>query len=239
MMISGGAALSDALYRFFLNISIPLYQGYGLTEASPVICANAPDENRIGTCGKHFVHTQTKIASDGELLAKGPGIMIGYHNNQEATDATIDRDGWLHTGDLARIDEQGYITITGRKKDLSKTSTGEYISVNHIEQLLAASGWFDQVLIVGNDRPFVVALLMLDEERAGQYTYHDTHKEIQSLITKINKKLNHWEKIRDFHLSFEMLTIEDGYLTPSMKLSRHNVEKHFEKEIEAMYEGHV
>ncbi len=242
MMISGGAPLSDELYRFFLNIGIPPYQGYGLTEASPVICANAPNENKIGTCGRHFVHTETKIAKDGELLARGPGIMIGYHNNKEATDATIDRDGWLHTGDLASMDEEGYITITGRKKDLSKTSTGEYISVNYIEQLLTASGWFDHVLIIGNERPFVVALLVLDEARLEEY--HDSkskalQKEIKALISKINKKLNYWEKIRDFHLISEVLTIEDGYLTPSMKLARGNVQKRFEKEIEVMYEGHI
>ena len=248
MMISGGAPLWDDLYRFFINIGIPVYQGYGLTEASPVICANAPGENKIGTCGKHFVHTQIKIADDGELLAKGPGIMIGYHNNQKMTDSTIDKQGWLHTGDLASADEEGYISITGRKKDLSKTSTGEYISVNHIEQLLMASGWFDHVIIVGNNRPFVVALLMLNEEVISKYGYHDNrktnlskkvHKEIKNYIESINKKLNHWEKIRDFHLVSEILTIEDGYLTPSMKLSKESVEKRFKNEIEKMYEKHI
>ena len=248
MMISGGAPLWDDLYRFFINIGIPVYQGYGLTEASPVICANAPGENKIGTCGKHFVHTQIKIADDGELLAKGPGIMIGYHNNQKMTDSTIDKQGWLHTGDLASVDEEGYISITGRKKDLSKTSTGEYISVNHIEQLLMASGWFDHVIIVGNNRPFVVALLMLNEEVISKYGYHDNrktnlskkvHKEIKNYIESINKKLNHWEKIRDFHLVSEILTIEDGYLTPSMKLSKESVEKRFKNEIEKMYEKHI
>ncbi len=252
MMISGGAPLSDDLYRFFLNIGIPTYQGYGLTEASPVICANAPGENRVGTCGQHFVRTEVKIKDDGELLAKGPGIMKGYHNNEKSTKKTIDNKGWLHTGDLATIDDEGYITITGRKKDLAKTSTGEYISVNYIEQLLSVSGWFDQVLIIGNNRPFVVALLMLDEAIMNEYTTKNNFlnieeainskrftKEINMLISKINKKLNHWEKIRAFHLVTQTLTIEDGALTPSMKLSRKRVQKRFKDEIEHMYKDHV
>ncbi len=252
MMISGGAPLSNDLYRFFLNIGIPLYQGYGLTESSPVICANAPGENKVGTCGTHFTHTEVKIAKDGELLAKGPGIMKGYHNNLEATGEVIDSDGWLHTGDLATMDDDEYITITGRVKDLAKTSTGEYISLNYIENLLIASGWFDHVLIVGNNRPFVVALLMTDESAVNEFSVkygfkgkeeavqsRRFQKKISQLITKIDKKLNHWEKIRDFHLITETLTIENGDLTPSMKLARDHVEKRFQNEIERMYRGHI
>jgi long-chain acyl-CoA synthetase len=252
MMISGGAPLSNDLYRFFLNIGIPLYQGYGLTESSPVICANAPGENKVGTCGRHFSHTEVKIAKDGELLAKGPGIMKGYHNNQVATGEVIDSDGWLHTGDLATMDDDEYITITGRVKDLAKTSTGEYISLNYIENLLMASGWFDHVLIVGNNRPFVVALLMTDESAVEEFSIKHGfkgkeeavqsrrfQKKISQLITKIDKKLNHWEKIRDFHLITETLTIENGDLTPSMKLARDHVEKRFLNEIDKMYRGHI
>lgn len=252
MMISGGAPLADDLYRFFLNIGIPLYQGYGLTESSPVICANAPGENKVGTCGKHFPHTEVKIDKDGELFARGPGIMKGYHNNKKATQGVMDNDGWLRTGDLATMDDEQYITITGRSKELSKTSTGEYISIHYIEHLLMASGWFDHVLIVGNKRPFVVALLMTGEgavdEFAGKHGFNNKEeavlsrqfqKVINQLITRIDKKLNHWEKIRDFHLITETITIENGDLTPSMKLARDHVEKRFQDEIEKMYRGHI
>ncbi len=252
MLISGGAPLSDDLYRFFLNIGIPVYQGYGLTEASPVICANAPGENKVGTCGRHFTHTETKIDADGELLARGPGIMMGYHNNPQATRETVDSDGWLHTGDLATMDDEGYITITGRSKELSKTSTGEYISTGYIEHQLMASGWFDHVLTVGNNRPFVVALLMMDEnvtrglmKKHGFLDVHEAlhsrrfQKKIHHLITRINKKLNHWERIRNFHLITESLSIENGDLTPSMKLAREHIQKRFQERIEAMYEGHI
>jgi long-chain acyl-CoA synthetase len=252
MLISGGAPLSDDLYRFFLNIGIPTYQGYGLTEASPVICANAPSENRIGTCGRHFVHTEVKTSPEGELLARGPGIMLGYHNNVEATNKTIDTDGWLATGDLATIDSDGYVTITGRKKDLSKTSTGEYISVNYIEQLLMATGWFDHVLVVGNARPFVSVLLMVDYIAVNSYAKNhglkDTAEVVETrkfqkiifrLIKKINRKLNHWEKVRKFYLISATLTIEDGDLTPSMKLARQRVESRFKDVIDNLYAGHI
>ena len=253
MMISGGAALSDDLYRFFLNIGIPLYQGYGLTETSPVICANAPGENKVGTCGRQFVHTEVKVNESGELLARGPGIMKGYHNNPAATRQVIDSEGWLHTGDLGEIDDEGYITITGRIKDLSKTSTGEYISTDYIEHLLIASGWFDHVLLIGNNRPFATALLMTDTAAVGEFAkkhgFTDTeeavyserfHKIIRQRITKINKRLNHWERIRDFHLITDRLSIKNGELTPSMKLAREVVENRFKDEIMDMYKkGHI
>ena len=252
MMISGGAALSSELYRFFWNIGIPPYQGYGLTEASPVICANAPNENKVGTCGKHFIHTEVKLSEEKELLARGPGIMKGYHNNPKATKESIDEQGWLHTGDLASIDNEGYITITGRKKELAKTSTGEYISLEYMEQELKKSGWFEHLLIIGDKRPFVVALLALDETQLQAYTAKNKFKNreealeskalkkrIQGFITKLNKQLNHWERIRYFHLIKRALTIENGELTPSMKLSRVNVEKHFKNEIMQMYVGHI
>ena len=252
MLISGGAPLSDDLYRFFLNIGIPLYQGYGLTEASPVICANASGKNKIGTCGRHFVHTEVTTSTGGELLARGPGIMLGYHNNPEATKKTIDKNGWLATGDLATIDSEGFVTITGRKKDLSKTSTGEYISVNYIEQLLMAAGWFDYVLVIGNDRPFVSALLMIDHPAVNAYARNhgltDAAEAIETRkfqkiifrhIKKINKKLNHWEKVRKFYLISSTLTIEDGDLTPSMKLARQRVEKRFKEVIDNLYVDHI
>lgn len=251
MVISGGAPLLDDLNLFFLNIGIPPYQGYGLTEASPVICANAPGENKVGTCGRRFVHTEVQIADDGELLARGPGIMIGYHDNEKGTKEAIDEQGWLHTGDLAHIDSEGYITITGRKKDLSKTSTGEYISVNFIEGMLLTSGLFDHVLIVGNNRPFVVALLVLDPDAVKEFAmlhkidniddvlaHKLFRKKIKTLLEGVNKKLNHWEKIRDFYLTRETFTIENGDLTPSMKLAREQIEDRFQEEIEALYAGH-
>lgn len=252
MMISGGAHLSEELNRFFTNIGIPLYQGYGLTEASPVICANAPGHNKIGTCGRRYAHTEVKLTDEGELLARGPGIMQEYINNPEATAEAVDKEGWLHTGDLAAIDSDGYITITGRKKDLMKTSTGEYISVHYIEQSLTACGWLDYAMVIGNERPFVTALLILEPSAIEEYAKRHGLSTVEEaaasesftrrmdrLVEGVNQNLNEWEKIRRYHLVTERPTIEKGEITPSMKLVRGEIEKRFKKEIEAMYGGHI
>ena len=251
MMISGGAALPDALYKFYLNIGIPIYQGYGQTETSPVIASNTPEDNKIGTCGKTFPHVQVKLSEEGELLVKGPNVMRGYHNNQEATDKTIDAEGWLHTGDLADIDDEGYISITGRTKELLKTSTGEYVTAVYIEQKLTSNGWFEHALIVGDAKPYVVALLFIEHEYLGRLatSMHTTprkaleSKKFQEMtakfIHKLNKKLNHWEKVREYRVIAEELSIENGDLTPSMKLAKNHLMEVYSREIEEMYEGHV
>lgn len=252
MMISGGAHLSEELNCFFTNIGIPLYQGYGLTEASPVICANAPGYNKIGTCGRRYAHTEVKLTDESELLARGPGIMQEYINNPEATAEAVDKEGWLHTGDLAAIDRDGYIMITGRKKDLVKTSTGEYISVHYIEQSLTACGWLDYAMVIGNERPFVTALLILEPSAIEEYAKRHGLSTVQEaaasesftmrmdrLVKGVNENLNEWEKIREYHLVTERPSIEKGEITPSMKLVRGEIEKRFKKEIEAMYGGHI
>ncbi|WP_294951450.1 AMP-dependent synthetase/ligase [Sulfurovum sp.] len=251
MMISGGAALSDRLYRFYLNIGIPLYQGYGLTESSPVICANTPKNNKTGTCGKAFPGVEVKISAEGELLARGDNIMRGYHNDRKATAEVIDSEGWLHTGDLASIQEDGFITISGRKKELLKTSTGEFVSAVYIEQLLLANGWFEHALVIGDQKPFVVALLFVDPDFIGRVA--DRHKHtpvsvlksdrfrtmVQRYIEKINRKLNHWEKIRDFRFIDRTPTIESGELTPSMKLAKEHLMQRYEALIREMYKDHL
>jgi long-chain acyl-CoA synthetase len=251
MMISGGAALSDWLYRFYLNIGIPLYQGYGLTEASPVICANRPGANRIGTCGQPFPGVEVKCSGEGELLARGDNIMHGYHNNPEATAEAIDDEGWLHTGDLATVDAEGYITITGRKKELFKTSTGEYVSSVHIEQKLLEKGWFEHAMLIGHDKPFVTALLFIDHEFLGKLAAkHKTtplkildrgilHRMTQKWINRLNKTLNHWERIRDFRIIDNSPTIASGELTPSMKLAKKAVVSRYDDLIHEMYKDHL
>lgn len=251
MMISGGAALSDMLYRFYMNIGIPLYQGYGLTESSPVICSNTPEANKIGTCGKAFPGVVVKISEEGELLARGENIMRGYHNNKAATVETVDNDGWLHTGDLAKIDDEGFITIAGRKKELFKTSTGKYVSSVHIEQKLTSNGWFEHALVIGDGRSYVTALLFIEHEFLGRLATDMNTTALKALesdnfkmmtakfIAKLNKKLNHWEKIRVYHIISDELSIEGGHLTPSMKLAKSHLMKEYAEEIERMYEGHV
>lgn len=251
MLISGGAALSDKLYRFYLNIGIPLYQGYGQTESSPVIASNIPNNNKIGTCGQAFPGVKVRISHEGELLVKGPNVMKGYHNNVKATRETIDADGWLYTGDLASIDSEGYVTITGRKKELFKTSTGEFVSSVYIEQELVSNGWFEHALIVGDSKPYVVALLFVEHEFLGRLSTQmqsrtikvleseKFHKMTNDFVKELNKKLNHWERVRRFKIIGDVLDIEAGDLTPSMKLSKTHLMEVYSDEIDEMYKGHV
>jgi long-chain acyl-CoA synthetase len=251
MMISGGAALSDMLYRFYLNIGAMVYQGYGLTESSPVIASNTPKNNKIGTCGKVFPHVEVKISPEGELLARGPNIMRGYHNNKEATAEVIDSEGWLYTGDLASIDDEGYITITGRKKELLKTSTGEFVSSVFIEQELMSNGWFEYALVIGDGKPYVSALLFIEHEFLGCLAKKMNSTPLKALnskklkamtekyVAKINKKLNHWEKVREYRVISDVLSIEDGFLTPSMKLAKKQLMEHYTTEIDEMYKDHA
>ncbi len=251
MMISGGAALPDMLYKFYLNIGVPLYQGYGQTETSPVIAANTPEHNKIGTVGKVFPRVSVMLSEQKELLVKGPNVMKGYHNNPEATAKTIDAKGWLHTGDLANIDEEGYVTITGRTKELFKTSTGEYISAVYIEQKLTSNGWFEHALVIGDAKPYVVALLFIEHDFLGRLATKMQSTPLKVLaskrfknmmkvyIKKLNKKLNHWEKVREYRVIADRLSIEEGHLTPSMKLAKSHVMEVYADEIKQMYAGHV
>lgn len=249
-LISGGAPLSFSVYRFFHNIGIPLYQGYGLTETSPVISVNTPVNNRIGTCGKPFSHVEVKLAPDNELLMRGDSLMLGYHKQKAKTDEVIDAEGWFHTGDLADIDAEGYITIKSRKKELFKTSTGKYVSAIAMEQKITANKWIDYAVVIADNRPFVSALVFMDEVLLEDFAKRKgiegmpfdelvMHRRIQAIvmniIKKVNSNLNNWEKIQKFHIISEPVSIESGVLTPSMKVSRQKVEEIYSEAIENFY----
>ncbi|MDP3300921.1 MAG: long-chain fatty acid--CoA ligase [Sulfuricurvum sp.] len=241
-MISGGAALSAPIERFFVNIGIPLYQGYGLSETSPVVSVNTPSAYRFGSCGKKLSSVEVKLSAEGELLVKGPNVMHGYHNKVEETAKTI-QNGWLHTGDLAVIDDEGYIFIKSRQKELFKTSTGKYVSAIHIEHHLTHSKWVDYAIIVADNKPYVTALIFLDPLMSSEpFTdyIHDlkTTERMLHLINRVNKHLNAWEKIQKYTLIEILPTIENHMLTPSMKVSRNRVYSEFSTEIEAMYQPH-
>jgi len=249
-LISGGAPLSIPVYRFFYNIGIPLYQGYGLTETSPVVSVNTPKNNKVGTCGKAYSHVEVKLAGDGELLVRGESVMRGYHKKPLKTKEVIDSDGWLYTGDLAEIDSQGYISIMSRKKELFKTSTGKYVSAISMEQKITANKWIDYAVVIADNRPYVSALLFMDEVLLESFaqkknllslSYEELvrHRRIQAIVMNIikavNLKLNHWEQIQKFHIVGEGVSIESGILTPSMKVSRNKVEEIYKTEIDNFY----
>ncbi len=249
-LITGGAPLSIPVYRFFINIGIPLYQGYGLTETSPVISVNTPEYNKVGTCGKTFDHVEVKLAEDSELLMRGDSMMLGYHKQPAKTREVIDEQGWLHTGDLAQIDDEGYITILSRKKELFKTSTGKYVSAIAMEQKITANKWIDYAVVIADNRPYVCALLFMDEVLLREFAdkkglsdlpfeelvaHHRVQAIVMNLIKRVNEKLNHWEQIQKYHIITDEVSIESGILTPSMKVSRNAVEKIYQIEIDNFY----
>lgn len=245
-LVSGGAPLNKEIALFFVNIGIPIYQGYGLTESSPVISTNYPKNNKIGSSGKVMPSVEVKI-EDGELLARGPSIMKGYLNNLELTNKTINEDGWLYTGDLASIDSDGYIFIESRKKDIYKLSTGNYVSTVPLEQALSKNKFVEFATIIANNKKYVTCLLFVDKDiyindiLSHKITLEDyfkkekVHKSIKKDIDKINKKLNEWEKIIQYTVVTNDISIEGGELTPSMKICRIVIEEKYEDIINKMY----
>ncbi len=249
MMICGGAALSLDLERFYRNIGINLLCGYGLTESSPVIATNCLGAYKFGTVGKAFASVETKIAKDGELLVRGPNVMIGYHNQAQLTAETI-VDGWLKTGDLVQIDKDGFIKITGRKKELFKTANGKYVNPVSLEQKLAQEiGFLTGAIIIAEGRNFVSALLFLDFELFEKFKKKfgfsgDNASFLKSEILRnfvsrkifeINAKLDRSEQIFKFAIIDEKISIETGEITPSMKLKRNVLEEKFKVVIDGFY----
>ncbi|NNG27088.1 MAG: long-chain fatty acid--CoA ligase, partial [Ignavibacteriaceae bacterium] len=248
--ISGGAALPRALGDFFESTGIIIIEGYGLTESSPVISANRFDDYKFGTVGKPLPGIEVKIASDGEILARGPNIMQGYYKNKKETEATL-IDGWLHTGDIGVFDADGFLMITDRKKHLFKTSAGKYIAPTPIENTFLASKFIDQFIVIGDRRMFLSALVVPDFEALKEYA--DSHKipyaseedltkndKIYTLLeqdmNQLQKKLANYERIRRFSVLHKPFTIESGEITPSLKIRRKAIESNYGELIEQMYE---
>ncbi len=249
-VISGAAALPLEIGCFFNNIGITIYEGYGLTEASPVIAANSLENHRLGTVGLPLPSVKVKIAQDGEILAGGPNIMMGYLNNIKETEAAIDGDGFLHTGDLGMIDNDGYLKITGRKKELFKKSTGEYVPPLPIESALKKLSIVDTAVVIADKRKFVSCLIfpnfnnvnkLKDESGFSEFStdaFLDSdfvRDMIQNFISKMNSHLHHTEEVQKFTIIKASLSIETGELTPTLKIRREAIEKKFKKEIDAMY----
>ena len=247
-LISGGAPLSKEIAIFFVNIGVPVYQGYGLTEFSPVISTNYPNANKVGSCGKVLPSAEIKINEEKELLVKGPSLMKGYLNQEELTAKTIDSEGWLHTGDIASLDEDGYLFITSRAKEIFKTSTGEYVNAVAIEQKLSKNKYIEFAVVISQNRKYTTALLFVDKEKYNvakksnnnlnieeYYNRSDIIKNISNYIENINKDLNQWEKIVNFKIITNDISIEGGELTPSMKVCRNVIEKKYDSFINSMY----
>ena len=226
--VSGGGALDKEVGIFLNAIGLPTLQGYGLTETSPVVSCNPIDDIRVETVGPPFKGNEVKIASDGEILVKGENVMLGYWNNEEETNKVL-KDGWLHTGDIG-IFENDYLKITDRKKDILITPGGDNISPVKIENELSNSKFIDQSIVYGDNKPYLVALLVLSEENLNI-----NHEQIEKEINKINQNLAKIEQIKKFFIINEKFSIENGMLTPTLKLKRKKILEKYKQDLEKLY----
>jgi len=246
--VSGGAPLSPDIAKVFIGLGIPIVQGYGLTETSPVISVNPLEDNIPASVGVTIRGTEVKIGEQDELLVRGPGVMLGYWNNHKATTEMIDPDGWLHTGDQAKI-EDGHIFITGRLKDIMVLSNGEKIPPADMELAIALDPCIEQVMVVGEGRPYLTALVVLNEENwpalaqehglspddAASLEHKKLHADMLKRIKAALSNFPGFAKIRQLRLMLEPWTIEGGLITPTLKVKRPKVLEHFAEEVESMY----
>jgi long-chain acyl-CoA synthetase len=250
--VSGSAALSRDVAEFFHAANILILEGYGLTESSAGTFVNRPDNYRFGTVGLPFPGTEVRIADDGEVLLRGPGVMKGYHQLPEQTADALEGDGWLHTGDVGELDAAGFLSITDRKKDMIKTSGGKYVAPQAIEVLFkGACPLASQIVVHGDGRNYCTALVTLDPDALTQWAGHrslqgdyatlsqhpDVRAEVAAAIEQVNGRLNRWETIKDFRILDHDLTVEEGDLTPSLKVKRRVVEQRHRDLLDQMYAG--
>jgi long-chain acyl-CoA synthetase len=249
IVFSGGAPLSKSLAEFFWSVGVPIYQGYGLTETSPVLTSNYP-ANRVGSSGKPIPNVVIRIAPDGEILAKGPCVMQGYFKSPESTREVVSEDGWFHTGDIGYLDADNYLFITDRKKDLLKTAAGKFVAPQPIENALKNSPYLLNAMVVGDQRKFVVALLVpnsvtVSAKASEQGIRFASNQEmvkhpwvralIDSEIKRLTTHLAQWETIKRFALLPEDFTFDNGSLTFTMKLKRRVVEQQYRDVIDQLY----
>jgi long-chain acyl-CoA synthetase len=253
--ISGGAPLAPEIADFLNAIGLSVCEGYGLSETSPVVCANRPSAMKVGSVGKPFPDVEIKIepdpereGNDGEILTRGPNLMLGYYNKPEATEEVIDEDGWFHTGDIGYVDHEGFLFITDRKKELIKTAGGKYVAPQPIENQLKVSTIIEQAVVIGDTRKYCVALIVpsfealestLDQPLPANLEDLNNMPEVRALyqgvIDEVNQPLGRWEQIKRFALLPAEMTQETGELTPSMKVKRRVVDKKYKEIIDSLY----
>ncbi|GAA1920486.1 AMP-dependent synthetase/ligase [Nocardioides hwasunensis] len=249
--ISGGAPLGDRLGHFYRGIGLTVLEGYGLTETTAALSANLPDATKIGTVGRPLPGTSVRVGDDGELLFKGGQVFTGYWSNEAATREALDDDGWFHTGDVGEVDDEGFVRITGRKKEILVTAGGKNVAPAVLEDRLRAHALVDQCLVVGDGQPFIGALVTIDRETFPQWAEQhgksgdiadlvedpDLVAAVQEAVDEANKAVSKAEAIRKFTILADEWTEEGGQLTPSMKLKRNVVVRQQRDEIEALYLG--
>lgn len=242
--------LGARLAHFFRGIGVPVFEGYGLTETSAAANVNTEQDFRVGTVGKPVAGTSVRIASDGEVLVKGDVVFGGYFNNEAATKEALE-DGWFHTGDLGSLDDEGFLKITGRKKEIIVTAGGKNVAPSGLEDTLKANPVISQAMVVGDQRPFIGALVTIDEEFfptwksqhgkpdgasvADLADDEDLRAEVQRAVDEANKLVSHAESIKKFTILAKDFTEAGGEMTPSLKLKRNIVSKNYASDIDALY----
>jgi len=252
--VSGGAPLAVHINEFFYAAGLTVLEGYGLTETSPVISVNTFERNRIGSVGPVIPSAEVRIADDGEILTRGPGVMLGYYDNPEATAETIDAEGWLHTGDIGHLDEDGYLFITDRKKDILVTAGGKNVAPQPVENQLKKNKFISQVVVVGDRRKFLACIIVpnFEELEVWARMHHLTWEDHEDLIAKpevqdkyqrglerANVKLPSFGSIKRFCLVKDEFTLERGELTPTLKVKRNVIQREYADLIDRMYAEEV
>ncbi len=232
--ISGAAPLSVDVMEFFHALGVPVIEGYGLTETASSATVNEPEDFRIGTVGRPVDGAEIRLADDGEILIRSDAIFAGYYKDPEATAEVLTEDGWFHTGDVGELDEEGFLRITDRKKDLIITAGGKNIAPQNLENALKSSRFVSQAIVVGDRRPFVTALLTLDDAEVAS-SGRDPQELTQELVDEVNRDRVRVEQIKRFVILPREFSQEEGEVTPTLKLRRRVIEEHFASEIEALY----
>jgi long-chain acyl-CoA synthetase len=247
--ISGGAALSPDIARVFIGLGVPIYQGYGLTETSPVVCVNRPDSNVPSSIGQPMPGVEVKIGDNDELLTRSRCVMRGYWKNEEATRAMIDADGWLHTGDKASVDAHGHYTIVGRIKDIIVLNNGEKVPPTDMESAILLDPLFEQVMVIGEGKPYLAALTVLNEEHWREFAASldvdpaqpaalRDPRVTKALTRRVAEHLRHfpgYAQVRRLHPELQPWTVDNGLLTPTLKVKRSQVLDRYRAAVEAMY----
>src|SRR4051794_36347601 len=246
--VTGAAPIAPEILEFFYACGVPVMEGYGMTETSTSATVNTPEAYRFGSVGKPMTGVEAKIADDGELLLRGPNIFTSYYKNDEATRSTL-IDGWLHTGDLGHIDEDGFVYITGRKKDIIITAGGKNITPANLENGLKQNRWISQAVVVGDRRPYLVALITLDPDELPAFAQEHglepddvagsdaMRAEVQKAVDEVNTKVGRVEQIKKFSILPHDLSQETGELTPTLKVKRNVVNEKYAGVVEALYTG--
>ncbi len=248
--ICGGAPLPNSIADFMKMSNVPIFQGYGLTETAAPISVNLPGQEKRGTVGLLLPEVLVKIAEDGEILIKSKKVFKEYYKDKEATAESL-KDGWFYTGDIGYLDDDGYLKITDRKKDLIKTAGGKFVAPQRIESLAKSSSYLNQVVVYGDEKPFITALVTLHQDAIIQYATKEKiifsgikelvkNEKILKLVKKevqeINRKIPKWEAVKRFHILPEELTVEKGQLTPSLKIKRKKVTGEYKAELDQLYQ---